>query len=152
MNTSTHLREVVNPAPDRYGVVTVRDQSGAIDREFVITGEELATLHKSGNGVPPGVTREDWESGRARVIGKSREQGEYQRQGETLAMTVRAELRRGRWVETVAEFAAGEWTDHGDGTVSVAPAVLTALNQRTTRRTTVDFVSLERNVLVTVEP
>ena len=52
-----------------YGVVVVRNADGSLNREYRITAEELAVLHASKNGVPPGCTQEEWESGMAYVAG-----------------------------------------------------------------------------------
>lgn len=61
---------------DKYGLVTVRNQDGTFNRQFRITEQELATLKASGNGVPPGVTRGEWEGGFAVVVGKAFDVGD----------------------------------------------------------------------------
>lgn len=55
---------------DKYGIVVVKNDDGTFNRSYRITGQELADLQASGNGVPPGVTRKEWESGLATVVGK----------------------------------------------------------------------------------
>jgi hypothetical protein len=60
----------------KYGVVYVKKLDGTKDSEFRITAQELADLHKSQNGTPPGVTRRDWESGLACVFGKDMDTGD----------------------------------------------------------------------------
>ena len=52
-----------------YGLVVVRNADGSVNREYQITEAELLTLQQSGDGVPPGCTREEWESGRTVVYG-----------------------------------------------------------------------------------
>lgn len=54
---------------DAYGVVVLRD-GPTLTRSHLISGDELTALQASRNGAPRGVAREDWESGRAFVLGK----------------------------------------------------------------------------------
>ena len=60
----------------KYGLVVVKNGDGSFNREFKITAAELATLHSSGNGIPPGVTQQEWESGQATVRGKDYDTGD----------------------------------------------------------------------------
>lgn len=62
----------------KYGLVRVNNPDGTLNREYKITSAELETLHQSGNGIPPGCTKEEWESGRASVAGKDFEVGDIQ--------------------------------------------------------------------------
>lgn len=68
----TDIQLKADGRPDKYGLVTVRNPNGTINRHYRITEQELAALHVSGKGVPPGATKGEWESGRtsARVTGK----------------------------------------------------------------------------------
>jgi regulator of protease activity HflC (stomatin/prohibitin superfamily) len=61
---------------DKYGVVMALNPDGSVQREYKITEQELATLHQSGNGWPPGVTQKEWESGLACVVGKGMDTGD----------------------------------------------------------------------------
>lgn len=62
--------------PDKYGIVVVTNPDGTFNREYRITEKELADLHASANGVPPGVTQKEWESGLATVAGKGMDVGD----------------------------------------------------------------------------
>lgn len=45
---------------DKYGFVVVNNPDGSFNREYRITGEELAAHYQSGKGVPPGCSVEEW--------------------------------------------------------------------------------------------
>lgn len=51
-----------NVRPDKFGIVGVINRDGSFNREYRVTEAELAELKQSPNGVPPGCTRDEWES------------------------------------------------------------------------------------------
>lgn len=59
-----------------YGYVCVRDAEGVFVRDYKITAEELAAFIATGRGAPPGMTDEEWVSGRSVVAGKPAEKNE----------------------------------------------------------------------------
>lgn len=62
----------------KYGIVVVNNSDGTFNREFRITDKELADLQASANGVPPGVTKAEWQSGRVIVVGKDFDVGDIE--------------------------------------------------------------------------
>lgn len=44
---------------NKYGHVIINNPDGSFNRDYLITEAELAELHRSGNGIPPGVTQEE---------------------------------------------------------------------------------------------
>lgn len=55
---------IVDGSP-QWGLVQLVDEQDAIVRQYRITAEEAAAVHAG--GVPPGMTEEEWHSGRASV-------------------------------------------------------------------------------------
>lgn len=95
----------------KYGVVCVRNKDGSVNREFRITGEQLKTLHNSGNGLPPRVTRKEWESGRAFVYGMDIDTGEIKLDPDgAVVMKILEEVIDKKVVNTVLRISAGDWT------------------------------------------
>lgn len=64
--------------PGKYGFVRVSNPDGSINREFRITEAELSQLQRSGNGIPPGVTKQEWTDGLATVTGVNLDIGDME--------------------------------------------------------------------------
>ena len=62
----------------RYGLVRVVDENKKFVKNYRITAEELDILNASSNGYPPGITKEEWETGRVVVWGISMRQGDVE--------------------------------------------------------------------------
>lgn len=108
----------------KYGLVVVTNADGTFNREFKITGAELATLRASVNGVPRGVTRLEWETGRAIVAGKDFDVGDAKllTRGSVL-FKHDEQIIGGQIVEWYVMLRPGDWT----GTlpnITVTPAVI----------------------------
>lgn len=115
--------------PNKYGVVLVYNPDGTVQREFRITGEALAELHSTPNGIPLGCTKEEWESGYAVCYGKDYDVGDIRIQDDgSLTIKVAEELKNGQTAETYVYLKAGEWS----GTpphITVTAKALTEMNQ-----------------------
>ena len=111
----------------KYGHVVVNNGDGSFNREFKITAAELATLHASGNGIPPGVTQQEWESGQARVYGKDFEIGDMKVYPDgTIKMKYDERVVDGRIVEGFCILGPSEYTGTAPD-ITVTKAVLDTL-------------------------
>ncbi len=121
------LREVKTLG--NYGLVTVRNADGSFNREFKITGAELAQLHKSGNAPPPGVSTKEWESGLSVVAGKDLEVGDVQHREDGGVLIKYDEIdetaKGGRLLEKHLLLKSGEWTGVS-ASITVAKPILDA--------------------------
>src|SRR5688500_16206219 len=108
---------------DKYGLVTVINGDGSLNRQYRITGTELAALHASGDGLPPGCSAEEWHEGRAWVVGKCVDVGEVFEANGYLVIKFDEQMVNGHVVESVITWAPGEWSGTPPN-VSVAPAKL----------------------------
>lgn len=59
-----------------WGLVQVLAQDGSIEREFAITAKEADAVVQGNNVLPPGVTEDEWFSGRVTVACRPCNQGE----------------------------------------------------------------------------
>jgi len=120
--TKTETTLKVQPlVPDRYGVVIIWNADGSVNRRFPITNAEVLALRAPGAGAPPGVTREEWESGRACVAGQSLDPGgaEVKATGELL-------VKLSDDVDLLGSHALlypEEWEKDARDVVSVAPEI-----------------------------
>lgn len=116
-------------APDKYGIVTVFNKDGSFNREFKITGDELAALQQ-GKGFPPGLTQEEWEGYRVIESGKNPDGSAWERreplviaagksvdvgdiheqEDGSLFIKFDEEVIDGRIVESVLLLEPGDWT------------------------------------------
>ena len=118
----------------KYGLVVVNNPDGTWNREFKITDKELSTLHASGNGLPPGVTRDEWISGQAHVFGKDFDVGDIREKDGGLKIKFAEEQDlKGQFIESWLYLAPGEWTGTPPS-ISALPAELTAIQSDTERR------------------
>lgn len=96
---------------DKYGVVRVLNADRSINREYRITRAELKALQASANGVPPGLTRKEWESGLAVVFGKAMDVGDiYPSDDGTIRVKFAEREVNGQIIESIAKFEADEWS------------------------------------------
>jgi len=96
---------------DKYGVVSVRNADGSINREYRITGEELAAFKALPNGVPPGVTKEELQSIPVFVYGMGMDVGDVRvNKAGWLKMKLSERTVAGRIVEQLVVLEPGEWT------------------------------------------
>lgn len=130
-------------APQKYGVVTVFNADGTLNREFKITGAEYAALAQAGAGAPPTVTKAEWEATRsvllkdgrtalqplAMAVGKDYDVGDIRQLPDgSVQMKVDERVVNGQFVESFTRIKAGDFT----GTVpniTCAPTVISALDQ-----------------------
>ena len=85
----------------KYGVVVLKDSKGSIVKEYKITKSELDVLQASTNGVPPGLTKEEWESGDSVVVGKDFEVGDVRlEQNGTIRIKYSEILKNDRIIES----------------------------------------------------
>lgn len=93
------------------GRVVVVNKDGTFNREVLLTGEEYLALGQRGAGAPPGVTVDEWQSGRAVAYGFDLDVGDVKEvQPGIVHMLVESNLVNGRVVDSYLEFAEGEWT------------------------------------------
>lgn len=111
----------------KYGIVTVNNPNGTFNREYKITAQELADLHATANGIPPGCTQEEWEGGLARVYGKSFDEGDVREENGSLLVKFGEVVENGRFVESFARFDPGEWSGTPPA-ISVPANVIAQLN------------------------
>lgn len=113
----------------KYGLVQVKDSSGAVVREYKITGTELRALHASGRGWPPGCTQREWESGRVSVYGKDFEVGDVLEENGHLKIKYAETVVGPRVVESFLKLLPGEWTGTAE-TATVAKPILDSTGRR----------------------
>lgn len=53
----------------KWGLVTVANKDGSINRQYVISGKEADAV-AAGNAGPPGCTKDEWASGLVEVCGR----------------------------------------------------------------------------------
>ena len=95
----------------KYGLVRVKNGDGSFNREFKITAQELVTLQASGNGLPPGVSQQEWESGLAVVLGKDFETGDMKvYPNGTIKLKYRETQVNGRFIESWCILAPTDYT------------------------------------------
>ena len=140
MPTTVLIAEV---RPQKYGLVTVFNPDGSLNREYKITGADYAALALPGAGAPPGVTKEEWEGGRsvrlkdgtparrplALAAGKDYAVGDcaVQRDG-TLRVKVMETILQGRVRELFLILKSSDYTGVPPA-ITVSPAVLARLDQ-----------------------
>ena len=79
--------------------------------EFKITEAELAALHASSNGVPPGLTRAQWESGAYAVAGHDFVVGDIAQEADgSIVFVYHERVIAGKIVQYSATVAAGDWS------------------------------------------
>lgn len=61
-----------------FGVVRVLNPDGSLNRAYRITQAEVDAVNADPKGIPPGCTQEEWESGRAVLIGGVLDEGEWE--------------------------------------------------------------------------
>jgi len=110
-NLSTEAIVLKNTAQyGKYGLVVLNYPNGSFKREFKITGEELQKVQATSNGIPPGVTKEEWEAGQAILIGKDFDTGDVQEVNGWLIIKYAEHQEEGHYVESFLELAPGEWS------------------------------------------
>jgi len=115
-------------ARGKYGVVTVYNEDATFNREYRITASDLATLHASGNGLPPGCTRSEWVSGKVVVVGKDFEAGDIEERDGHILVKLDERTLVGRLSESFLRFAPGEWSGVVP-LITVPQAIIDALDQ-----------------------
>jgi len=111
----------------KYGVVSIMNADGTLNREYRITRLELDELQKSANGIPPGCTKEEWEGGRAIVLGMDFDVGDYRIENDFLQIKYAEQIEKGRIVDYGVLFFPGEWTEIL-GVISVEKTTLDSKN------------------------
>lgn len=105
MPTQIPLVEKIRQS-DRY-ITLVRDEKGGITEGIELTQKEYGDLALRGAGAPPGVSKEDWESGKVFAVGGVPDYGNKQKileVGEYAELSDRFELgivRKGGFKETL---------------------------------------------------
>jgi hypothetical protein len=122
------LRLSATAAPQKYGWVIVRNVDGSINREYRITAAEYAALARKGAGAPPGVTDEEWSTGRAIAASKDYDVGDMDIRDGVLRMKVAETVVNGQTIETFVRAGPGEFTGTPPN-VTIAPSVLAAIDQ-----------------------
>lgn len=74
MNVETGL-ELTDHSP-KWGMVTIINTDGSINRQYVITVEEAEAVHKGNNVLPPGCTQKEWNDGLVMVESRVLHQGQ----------------------------------------------------------------------------
>ena len=119
-----------NTAPQKFAVVTVWNSDRTINREFKISGAAYRALALPGAGAPPGVTPQEWESGRAVAVGKDFDVGDIEVSKDGSAqLKVAEQIAGGRIRELYLFLAPGEFTGLAP-MITVAPATIAAIDQR----------------------
>lgn len=122
----------------KYGVVRVRNRDGSFNREFKITEVELAVLQASANGLPPGVTRDEWVTGRAVVAGKDFEVGDMRlRKNGSLFVKYAERVVNGEIVESFVVLQPEEFS----GVPPKITITVAALSTLSDRRSIKDIIS-----------
>lgn len=95
---------------DSYGIVTIRNIAGEIDREYKISGEQLTG--RLSRQAPLGCTQQEWESGLVVIAGKACDTGEvYLRADGSLIIKYSEEIIGGKEIlERRVRLSAGQWT------------------------------------------
>ena len=109
----------------KYGIVRVYNDDGSLNRAFRITREELFAI--GANGVPPGVTRQEWTSGRAVVGGRACDVGDAELMADGAVRIKLAERLGSVLVESYLKVPKGQWS----GTfplITVAKGVLDGMD------------------------
>lgn len=98
----------------KYGVVSVKKANGPLDRQYKITEQQLAAWQQAGRwgaATHIGVTQEEWESGRAVLVGKDYEVGDARRRaGGGVRLKYAERVVAGRFVESYLDLSPGEWS------------------------------------------
>ena len=92
--------------------------------EFKITEAELAALHASSNGVPPGLTRAQWESGAYAVAGHDFIVGDVLLEADgSVLFKYHERVVAGKIKEYFANVPAGDWSGVYPN-ISIEPIIL----------------------------
>lgn len=99
-------------ASNKYGLVTITDSNGNFVSNHRITAEELDELNASGNGIPKGVTEEEWTSGRAMVYHVDLDVGDMEiaNGGGLKIMYANSQTPAGQEVRHLICLEPGEWS------------------------------------------
>ena len=93
----------------RWGLVTVMLEDRTIDREHQITPAEADAVH-AGRALPPGVTLDEWQSGRVMVSSRPCLAGECVRNPDgTLIINTRILAVAGKIQATLTKCQPSEW-------------------------------------------
>ena len=112
--------QIVDMSP-KWGVVTVMAPDTSVLSEFRITGEEVAAV--VAGGVPPGCTKEQWDTGRVLVQGRPCLPGmAVVNPGDVLMVNYGIEEKDGRVLSYVMAVPPSEW-QMVDGVVHIDDAV-----------------------------
>jgi len=114
---------------DSLGVVRIMAKDGSLEREFKISGEEMRS--RVLNQPPPGCSKEEWESGRACLMGLALDTGQcYVRRDGVLVVQYAESLKdQKEIVRHVAAFKPSQWTG-APPNVTVNPAALDAIESQ----------------------
>lgn len=92
----------------KWGKVFAIDGSAT---EYKITEAELAALHASANGIPPGLTRAQWESGAYAVSAHDFDIGDVVKESDgSVVFKYHEKIVAGKIVESFAKVPAADWT------------------------------------------
>jgi len=122
------IQLTANTARGKYGRIRVKNTDGSFNREFNITGTQLSALKAAGKWTSTthaGVTRVEWESGRAICMGKDFDVGDMKLMIDgSLRIKFAETVVAGQLTETQwLHFKTGEFTGTPPN-ISVSQAVL----------------------------
>lgn len=94
-----------------FGVVRVLNPDGSLNRAYRITQAEVDDVNASPTGAPPGCTKDEWESGLAKLYGGCLDEGEWQvRANGSLRVCVAVVESNGDLVSKMVELGSDEFT------------------------------------------
>lgn len=95
----------------KYGLVIAHNKDGTFNREYKITAKELKDLQSSTNGIPPGLSKGEWESGLAVVAGKDFDVGDMKKDlDDRVTLKYSEKLIDGKFEESFTTFRSTEWS------------------------------------------
>lgn len=107
----------------KWGLVTVDNADGTLNREYVITAAEADAVAQGNNVLPPGCTQAEWESGLVTVNTRPCHVGQAVRNPDGTMIVNYGVAKVGKRVDvSLMKLEATEWEKIGD-TVMIDAAV-----------------------------
>lgn len=96
----------------KWGLVTVANKDGTLNRQYSITGKEADTIAQGNNIVPSGCTDEEWYSGLAVLYCRPCNQGQAVKNPDGSLMVNHGVVEKdGRVTAQLVQFFPGEYDD-----------------------------------------